>query len=232
MTRTKTIGSLVALACATTFSTASAAPYILTAEQDLAPQAPASTFALDFGAQGGVRDSEISNTNFGMEVDFDAGTARFSSYTQNIGSINLPDGSANGVETGPITVTIAPGSPSGILRETGAGTFEFETTDTYIITFTNDLSAFGFPVDQPVALESTSIGTLIVDELRDGAIEGHAAMQWNGGGFMLDPANVGEFLSFDYRCDINSVFSAVEVPEPASAAILALGAIMVLRRRS
>ncbi|GJM24418.1 MAG: hypothetical protein DHS20C16_08330 [Phycisphaerae bacterium] len=235
MKRTRSIIAVIALVGMFTASTASATPYILSAVQDQSAQAPDSTFALDFAGNGGVRDSDISDTTFGMEIDFDNETAKFTNYEQQIGSILLPNSAGPDVETGPITVSIIPGSEPGRLTDNGDGTFDFETTDTYEITFTNDLSMFGFP-GQSVLLPSTSLGTLTVDSLRDDVIEGSAAMRWEDDSIMLDPSTTDPenpiLLPFHYVCDINSVFSAVVAPEPASAMLLALGAVVALRRRS
>ncbi len=230
MKRTRSIFAVAASVGMLAASTASATPYILSAVQDQSQSAPDSTFALDFFGNGGVRDSEISNTTFGMEIDFDNETAKFTNYSQQIGSIALPNDSGPDVETGPITVSIIPGAEPGRLVDNLDGTFTFETTDTYEITFTNDLSAYGFP-GQSVLLPSSSIGTLTVDALRDGEIDGTASMRWEDSSAMLNPSN-GELMPFHYACDINSVFNAVLAPEPASAMLLALGAVAVLRRRS
>jgi hypothetical protein len=235
MKRTRSIFAVAALVGMFTASTASATPYILSAVQDQSAQAPASTFALDFAGNGGVRDSEISNTTFGMEIDFDNETASFTNYSQQIGSIALPNSTGDDIETGPITVSIIPGSEPGRLIDNLDGTFTFETTDTYEITFTNDLSMYGFP-GQSVLLPSTSIGTLTIDSLRDDVIDGTASMIWEDDSIMLDPSTTDPnnpiLLPFHYACNINSVFNAVAVPEPASAMLLGLGAVVALRRRS
>ncbi len=235
MKNARSILAVAALAGMFAASTASATPYILSAVQDQSIGAPESTFALDFAGNGGVRDSEISETTFGMEIDFDNETAKFTNYSQQIGSILLPNSTGPDVETGPITVSIIPGSEPGRLTDNGDGTFGFETTDTYEITFTNDLSMFGFP-GQSVLLPSTSFGTLTVDALRDDVIDGTASMVWEDDSVMLDPSTTDFenpiLLPFHYACDVNSVFNAVLAPEPASAMLLALGAVVALRRRS
>ncbi len=235
MKRTRSIFAVAACVGMFAASTASAAPYILSAVQDQSQSAPESTFALDFFGNGGVRDSEISNTTFGMEIDFDNETAKFTNYSQQIGSISLPNSTGADVETGPITVSIIPGSEPGRLTDNGDGTYDFETTDTYEITFTNDLSMFGFP-GQSVLLPSTSFGTLTVNSLRDDVIDGTASMVWEDDSFMLDPSTIDPenpiLLPFHYACDVNSVFEAVLAPEPASALLLGLGAVVALRRRS
>ncbi|NOX57693.1 MAG: PEP-CTERM sorting domain-containing protein [Planctomycetes bacterium] len=235
MRRFPRIAVAVAVTTLGSFTTASAVPYILTAEQDFSAQAPESSFSLDFFDQGGLRDSTISSTSFGMEIDFDAGSAKFTNYSQQIGSILLPNSTGADVETGPITVSIIPGSEPGRLVDNGDGTFDFETEDIYEITFTNDLSAYGFP-GQSVELPSVSTGTITVEELRGNVLEGTASMRWEDESVMLDPSttdiNNPILLPFHYRCDIYTVFQAVVVPEPASIVLLAFGATVVLRRRS
>ncbi|MFN0136221.1 MAG: hypothetical protein ACKVS9_08910 [Phycisphaerae bacterium] len=169
-------------------ATASAAPEFLVAVQPDNVTLPASTFTLSFG--GGVdRQAIISRTDFVIEVDQAAGTARFRDYYQDIGSLELP----GGIQTGAITVSIAP--------NTSLGTFDgttFATNEIYNITFANDLSLFG--LSSPVGLPGASGGTYTFVSGDTGEI----ALAWDGIGQLQNPADPSNPIIFQYNCTVRT----------------------------
>ena len=149
-------------------------------------QLPASYFTLSFGP-GVDRQALISRTDFTLEVDSATGIARFRDYSQDIDSLELP----GGIPTGAIHVAVAPGTSSGTF--TGS---TFNTTETYNISFANDLSIFG--LTSPVGLPGNSGGT--VSNLTDGA--GRIDLAWSGIGQLQNPADPGNPIVFGYNCSV------------------------------
>ncbi|MBI4717582.1 MAG: hypothetical protein HY763_07240 [Planctomycetes bacterium] len=181
-------GTAVA-ACALVWSaTAVAAPMALTATQ---AQSPASTFTLDFGQFGGVASANISSTEYELEIDPAAGTARFQSYLQHVEPLILPDGSPTGVSTGDITVEIIQSLGGTFDRATGT----FLTDDVYAVHFTGDLSMFG--ITSPFILPSTSAGSVAFDAVNTGT----TSMAWVGDGLL-------SVIPFHYACTVSGVFSS------------------------
>lgn len=163
----------------------------LAAEQDFQE---ISTFTLDFGDVGGISEAQISQTQFVLQFDATAGTARFVDYDQQIAPLLL-----FGVfDTGNITVTIVPGSSSGTYN---AATGQFTTTEFYEIAFEGDLSMFG--LTSPVVLPSTSTGVVTFDTPGSGRIR----QNWAGEGELGNPNDPENPISFTYTCNVNTVFS-------------------------
>lgn len=146
-------------------------------------------FTLDFGAKVGIASGQITSTDYGLEVDPDAGTARLTDYYQEVESLNL----FGAVPTGDIVVTIVEGSSSGTYNK---ATREFTTTETYLVYFAEDLSAFGLV--SPVELESTSTGTVDISTERGAS---HVNLTWEGGSDIAGQ-------EFSYDCQVNTQFSA------------------------
>lgn len=198
-----------ALGVVTLASAAQAGMIALSAVHD--PNQP-NFFTLNFPAEyGGPRSGQISNTNFTLSYDDVGGTAQFDSYLQFIDSIELP----GGIQTGAITVSIVPGTSSGSYN---AVTGEFTTSEDYSITFENDLSMFGLV--SPVVMPSSSSGQIDFGASR-------IAQNWAGVGAIGNPAQPDKPIVFDYVCVVNTTF----VPEPATAALLMLGGLVLRRRR-
>ncbi len=174
------------VACAVT-SHAAAAPIRVLARQD---QSVESSFALDFGAQGGVASASISRTDFELEIDGLDGTARFLSYDQDIDALTLP----GNLSTGAIRVQIVPDSSTGSYnRTTGA----FVTNELYNIEFDGDLSAYGLV--SPVILPSQSVGIVDVESMT----VGNVTMNWAGSNLN----NPSIPLDFSYICTLFASFS-------------------------
>ncbi|MFQ5412887.1 MAG: hypothetical protein ACE5E6_00370 [Phycisphaerae bacterium] len=143
-----------------------------------------------------VTQAFISTTYYVLDIDPDAGTARFVDYHQDVDPLLLP----GGISTGAITIGIVPDSSSGTFDpETGA----YTTTELYEIFFEGDLSLFG--VESPVVLESTSNGIVGFDT----AVTGTILMEWAGTdtGTLENPQNPGEPLTFSYTCQVNAQFA-------------------------
>lgn len=143
-------------------------------------------FSLNFG-DGVERNANISNTFLTLAVDADAGTAAFLEYRQSVASLELP----GGVSTGLIHIAIAPGSSSGTFD--GAA---IATTDTYAISFANDLSMFG--LSSPVMLPGESDGMLQM------LTEERARLQlvWDGVGQLQNPFDPENPIVFTYTCSV------------------------------
>ena len=163
-----------------------AAPIQVNATED---SAQPGFFTLDFGAEVGSTTGLITSTDYGLEVDPDAGTARLTDYYQEVESLNL----FGQFPTGDIVVTVVEGSSTGTYNKV---TREFTTTETYLVYFAADLSAFGLV--SPVELESTSIGTV---DISTGRGESRVNLHWDG---TSDIA--GE--EFTYTCQVNTAFTA------------------------
>jgi hypothetical protein len=195
----------VAVCLSATGSIAQASIISLNASHD--PTQP-NAFTLDFGQFGGESSAQISNTDFTLDVDADSGTAGFVSYFQSIQSIMLP----GNVPTGAITVSIVPGTSSGTFD---SATGNFTTTESYSITFENDLSMFG--LTSPVIMPSTSTGNIDFSKSR-------IAQNWSGTGFI---GQAPDIIPFNYACVVNTTFA----PEPTTLALLGLASTGLLIRR-
>lgn len=178
-------------------ATASAEPQIFRATED---PFQISQFTLDFGILfGGETSAQISTTDFEIEVDEVAGTARFVSYHQAIAPLTLP----GGISTGNIIVEIVPGSSQGVFDPE---TQTFLTTEDYAISFEGDLSAFD--LESPVILPSTSTGALVRDARPSTARLGSVNMVWDGASFFADPTGNFERIDFTYTCQVNTFYSS------------------------
>lgn len=167
-------------------SVASANDVALKASHDAAG---ANFFTLDFG-DGNPRNAQISNTVFDLRIDEASGTARFVNYHQLINPIEIPLGNGQSVSTGDITVTVVPGSSTGVFNsETGV----FSTAELYEISFTGDLSFIGFT--SPVVLPSASNGTITYSSATAGGID----QIWDG------ETTVGVF-QLAYQCRVTTAF--------------------------
>ena len=217
MMRSKLALGLVLLTALT--SPAFASPATLLGTHDSAP-GNESYFNLNFVDFGLIRQSSITSTIFELEIDQDpnpTGSARFLSYNQNVDPVFLPNPNPGDpdISTGPITVEIIPGSSGASSYNPLTGIFS--TTELYKVTYTNDLSAFGLTdPNHEVVLPSTSTGLIIYDTVNSGRIQ----QNWLGR-FDLNG------LVIDFQCAVNTVFT----PEPASAALLSLGALPLIFRR-
>ncbi len=166
-----------------------------------------SSFTLDFSDLGFSTQSRVISTRFRLDIDETAGTARFLSYDQVVEPLILPGATPDqGISTGEMTIRIPPGSSSGTYNPR---TRTFTTNDTYEISFTGDLSAFG--LTSPVLLPSTSVGS----------IEGGVAnareidMNWSGIGQLDNPAAPSMPLRFNYTSHVNTL-----IDQPAVALTL------------
>ncbi|RIK65735.1 MAG: hypothetical protein DCC65_12065 [Planctomycetota bacterium] len=173
-----------------------------------------SSFTLDFGEFGGPRSALISQTEFQLDLNPDAApglSAAFASYSQSADPLALPNPfGGDDLSTGPLTISI---------EESYGGTYnsltgQVTTSDLYRIEFTGDLSSLG--IFSPVLLPGTSTGLVTFN----GPNSGDIALNWSG------THTIGG-LSFNYVCATNTTFT----PEPASLALLGLGAMMLRRRR-
>lgn len=142
-------------------------------------------FSLNFPELGIQSSSTVFYTRFKLDIDEDAGTARFVSYEQEIEPLVLP----LGISTGTLKVRIQ-NSDGTYNKATGA----FATNDDYNITFTNDLTAFGF--ESPVVLPAVSQGTISTNA--DGSR--YVEMQWQGDGELANSQNPSEPYKFTYTC--------------------------------
>ncbi|MHC5111910.1 MAG: dockerin type I domain-containing protein [Planctomycetota bacterium] len=150
-----------------------------------------SGFTLDFGfGPGGISSALVSDTNFELEIDPIAGTARFVTYSQNVEELFLP--TPNGlVGTGEITIEIVASLGGTFDRETG----EFSTNDVYAVHFTGDLSAFG--IESPFLLPSASSAAVEYDSPNTGTTN----LVWDG------ESEIGG-TAFRYTCDVSGDFDS------------------------
>ena len=172
---------------------AAADQQFLLTEQDTSVR---SFFTLDFGKFGST-EGEVSDTRFLFRIDRTNNTAGFLKYRQNIDSLTLP----GGFETGDIIVTIVPDSSAGVFDP---ATGEFETQEEYLIFFEGDLSKFG--ITSPVALPSTSRGTITFDSPRSGGV----VQRWEGEGILQNPFDPLNPLVFTYTCEVESLHNQVD----------------------
>lgn len=160
---------------------------------NLQNRAAVSSFTLDFGQLGGIATANITSTYIRLEVDAEAGTARFASYVQFVDPLILPDGSS----TGPITI---------VIEQPGEGTFDRTTgrfsipDDEYVIYFEGDLSSFS--ITSPFRLPSPSDGIVEFNT----ATSGETRMEWVGETALPSPFEPGAFIPFTYTCSVNGVF--------------------------
>jgi hypothetical protein len=168
------------------------APVRVAAGQD---PSEVSSFALDFGGFGGVASALIARTDFELEIDTAARTARFNRYDQDIDPLMLP----GGISTGNIHVEVVPNSSSGTFNP---ATGEFATSEVYAIHFDGDLSAFN--LHSPVLLESNSSGTVALATESGGSV----VMEWSGGSELANPFDPTTLIPFTYTCEINAAFAA------------------------
>jgi len=163
-----------------------------------------SYFTLDFGEFGGRTSAFSGVTDMELQVDPDAGTARFAHYYQEVDPLTLP----GGFSTGNLTIEIVEGSSTGTYDYL---TGEFTTSETYLVHFEGDLSAFGLV--SPVELPSQSVGTVQFDGT-DGAI----LLDWDGAGTLVNPFDPLDFIDFSYFCTLSAQFA----PEAIALVELAL----------
>ena len=179
-----------------------AAPVSVVAVEDPIRQ---SSFSLDFGAFGGVASAAITQTDFSLELDADAGTAKFVQYLQDVDALILP----GGFSTGRIKVEVVEGSSTGAFD---ARRGEFNTTELYAVHFEGDLSAF--QLQSPVILPSTSSGVVALSTETGGSV----LMDWTGRGQLPNPFLPETFLEFAYTCQVSAAFA----PEPETMLSLML----------
>ena len=147
------------------------------------------TFFGDTPADNMVTSSKVVATRLSLEVDEENGTARFTDYYQIVAPLTLP----LGISTGNIIVQIK--SSSGAYdRNTG----DFTTHDEYEISFTNDLSFFGFT--SPVIIPSESHGNLNGGPSAARSI----GMTWEGTGELANSADPSDPYHYTYVCTSTS----------------------------
>ena len=173
-----------------TVSRAGAAATMLHAYEDVEAENHFTlTFFGDTPEENMVTSSKVVATRLSMEVDEEAGTARFAEYYQIVEPLTLP----LGISTGDIIVQIK--SSSGTYdRDTG----DFTTHDEYEISFTNDLSFFGF--SSPVIIPSESHGNLNGGP----AHARHIGMTWEGDGELANSADPSDPYKYTYVCTSTS----------------------------
>lgn len=168
---------------------------VLTADQD--PVA-SSEFSLAFGGAP-ASPSQITFTQFDVQVDVLTGTAQFTDYYQEVDPLLLPLPDGSFVSTGALVIEIVPGSSFGTFD---ASTNTFQTTDLYAIHFTGDLSAFGF--SSPVILPGDSFG-LIIDNGTELEL-GDISLSWDGQGELPNPLDPSNPIPFAYTCETSTNF--------------------------
>ncbi|MBX3393833.1 MAG: hypothetical protein KF841_00555 [Phycisphaerae bacterium] len=189
------------LACATiavgfSASRVSAEPVVLNAFEN---SAVVTNFQLIFPDLGINSTSNVFFTRYKLEIDEQAGTARFVDYIQQIDPLMLP----LGISTGRLDIRIT--SSSGTYDSASK---TFETNDVYQISFRNNLSTFGF--ESPVLLEAKSKGTL---SDRVGSAR-NVEMRWEGSGELQNEENPAEPYKFTYTCRVNTSIAASDSDVP------------------
>ena len=166
----------------------------LVARQDFSVD---SSFTLDFGEEGGVASSQITRTEFVVDVDFENETAEFLFYDQDVEPLMIPfPGGA--LDTGPIGVVIV-ASHGGTYD---AFNEEFSSTDDFAVHFDDEnLAPLG--ITSPFVLQSTSVGTITFD---DEAETGTVRFNWVGEFSLPVPTLPGVEIPFSYICQVNTVF--------------------------
>ena len=184
---------LVALCCGALLWTAGAKAETISLVAGIDPSAP-SLFTLDFGEFGGRTTGYVINADIELEVDADAGTARFVHYYSDVEPLTLP----GGISTGDLTIEMVEGSSSGTYDEV---TGEFSTSEVYAIYFAGDLSAFG--LESPVYLPSVSAGMVTLDL----EVGGYISRSCTGAGQMDNPFDPLNPLDYSYTCSLNANFA-------------------------
>jgi len=151
-----------------------------------------SAFTLQFGDGLGDASANITTTSLALALDDLTGTASLRAYYQQIAPLILP----GGFSTGRITVSVLPGSSVGTYNP---ATGDFATSETYVVHFEGDLSAFG--LQSPVLLPSNSVGVLDPSEGTLGALR----LNWSGVGQLANPFIAGERISFTYACTVSTL---------------------------
>ncbi len=192
------IRSAVAVSTALLCSSAFGARELYQAFEDVTVP---STFTLEFVGFGDTA-AEIAQTNFTLELDPDTGTAALVNYYQEVDALILP----GGISTGALTIEVAWASSAGTYNAT---TGEFATNETYVISFENDLSAFG--MTSPALLPGSSTGRVIRDGV-DPTI-GKIELDWAGSGLLNNPFDPQNPLQFNYTCDVSTDFEQVPATE-------------------
>jgi hypothetical protein len=169
---------------------ASAEPTILNAYENANVQ---TNFELVFPKLGINSTSPVFFTRYKLEIDEEAGTARFVEYIQQIDPLAMP----LGISTGRLDIRIT--SSEGTYD---AETRTFVTNDVYEINFANDLSTFGFA--SPVIFPATSSGTLS-DKVSDAR---NVEMRWEGSGELANEDNPEDPYVYTYTCRVNTQIAA------------------------
>lgn len=175
---------------------ASAEPVTLNAYENSEVE---TNFELVFPELGIRSSSPVFFTRYKLEIDEEAGTARFVDYIQQIDPLAMP----LGISTGRLDIRITESSGTY-----DAKTRTFSTNDTYQITFANDLSTFGF--ESPVLLPAVSHGTLsdAVDSVQT------VEMSWEGHGELANESNPAEPYEYTYTCRSNTTIAKSEADVP------------------
>lgn len=176
--------------------TAGAAPRTLNAFED---SRVTTDFTLSFPSLGIDSTSNVFYTRFKLEIDEEAGTARFVDYNQQIESLALP----LGITTGRIGVRI--NQSQGTYD---AATRTFETVDEYEITFEHDLGFFGF--ESPVIFPAVSKGTVV----GGAAAARNVQMTWGGAGQFENADDPARPFEYSYTCKVETVVGDEAPPLP------------------
>lgn len=203
-TRTRSAGVMALCGLVTTLAMAASAQAQIAVVNTVNEPGSDSGFTLSFPDLGITRSSNVVNTNISIEIDEQAGTARFLKYSQLVEPLLLPAADGSSISTGDITINI----------KTSDGTFDsatqkFTTNDLFVITFTNDLSAFG--LTSPTELPAVSTGTVSSTVSNAQRID----MVWQGSGELGDPSQP---LRFDY---VSRNFTIID-PLPVLTALQSL----------
>jgi len=157
-------------------------------------------FSLNFPELGINSTSNVFYTRYKLDIDEEAGTARFTDYIQQIDPLMMP----LGISTGRLDIRIV--ESSGTYDK---ATQTFETDDVYEITFANDLSGFGF--ESPVLLPAKSHGKL--DAPLASARE--VTMDWAGDGELQNAEEPEKPFKYTYTCSSRTTVAASDAEVPA-----------------